>query len=539
MIWTQNYNPTDNWILSTFISALPVLTLFIVLIVLRKKVWFSALCGFIMAILIATVVFKMPLEMSSRAALLGMEFGFIQIAYIIVGAVFLYNVTVESGKFEIMKDSIVSISADKRIQVILIAFCFGAFLEGTAGGGAPVAIAGTFLIGLRFPPFEAAIVCLIANTAPVAWGAVGSPVRILAGVTDIPVEVLTMTIGRILPIFSLILPIWIITFAFGWKRMREVLPVLLVAGISFSFIQFFWSNFMETGLVDIMSGGVTILVIVVFMRYWKPKTVLQIDTGKMEIKHHHRVEVLRAWSPFILSSVCIFIWGFPVIRNLVGFPALKFPVAGLHEAVIKVAPIVSVPTPENALIDFNFLAMPGTGVFVGAFLSLPLLGVTITKAIRILWNTFYGLIPALAAICLMVGLAFVTRYCGMDTVLGLSLTRTGWLYPFFGTLLGWLGVGLTGTDGGSNALFGNLQKQTAEQLGLNPALMASANSAGGVMGKMISAQSIVVSSSATQQVGNEANIFKALFKHSILLACLIGILVMIYAYLIPWMVPTP
>jgi len=468
-----------------------------------------------------------------------MQFGFIQIGYIILGAVFLYNVTVASGKFEIMKDSIVSISADKRIQVILVAFCFGAFLEGTAGGGAPVAIAGTFLIGLGFPPFEAAIVCLLANTAPVAWGAVGSPVRILAGVTDLPEDVLTMTIGRILPIFSLILPVWIITFAFGWKRMKEVLPVLLVAGISFSSIQFFWSNFLETGLVDIMSGGISILVIVIFMKFWEPKNIMQIDTTRIDIRRHSPQTILIAWSPFILSSVCIFLWGIPAIKSFINFPALRFPLEGLHEKVIKMAPVVTIPTPESAFIDFNLLAMPGTGVFIGALLSLPLLGIGLGKAMKILWKTFEGLIPALAAICLMVGLAFVTRYCGMDTVMGLSLTKTGWFYPFFGTLLGWLGVGLTGTDGGSNALFGNLQKQTAEQLGINPVLMASANSAGGVMGKMISAQSIVVSSSATQQVGNEAKIFRALFKHSIILACLIGIVVMIYAYLIPWIVPTP
>ncbi len=540
MTWTQNYDPLGFWPLSTLVSALPVLTLFFVLVVLRKKVWISALSGMLVAFLLAAVVFRMPASLIGYSSLLGFVFGVLRIAWIIVASIFLYNVSVETGQFQVMKDSIADLSADKRIQVILIAFCFGAFLEGTGGGGAPVAIAGSFLIGLGFPPFQAATVCLVANTAPVAWGAVGNPIRTLVGVTGLPDFELSAMIGRILPPFSLILPLWLVRSTVNWRQTFQVFPALVVAGLSFSGMQFYWSNYMESGLVDIIAAIFSLLVMVAFLKVWSPKQILEVGERtrvRRQTPRHNVWQVLKGWSPFIIASVLIFIFGMPSLNKHLRFDFLTFPLSGIHNQVLRVPPVVPKPTPEAAVMDLNALALPGTAVFAGAFLAMPFLGMSLRRGMVLLAKTFRQLVPSLLAISFMVGLAFVTRYSGMDTVLGLSMTHTGWVYPFFGTLLGWLGVALTGTDAGSNALFGNLQKVTAEQLGLSPILMASANSAGGVMGKMIDAQSIVVSSTATQQVGKEAEIFKAVFKHSIVLAALVGLLVMVYAYLIPWVIP--
>ncbi len=538
-MWHQNYDPLNLWQLSTFVSALPVVTLFFVLLVLKKRVWVSALSGMIMALALASSVFGMPASLISNASLLGVVFGLVRIAWIIVASIFLYNIAVETGQFQVMKESIASLSPDSRIQAILIAFCFGAFLEGTGGGGAPVAIAGAFLIGLGFPPFQAAVLCLLANTAPVAWGGVGNPIRVLVGVTGLPEHSLNAMVGRILPPFSLILPLWLVRSMVNWKRTIEVLPAILVCGLSFAGMQFCWSNYLETGLVDIASALFSLLVMVAFLKFWKPSEVLELhpDRARTAVRNHSVGTVLKGWSPFLLASVFILITGLPTLSKYLKFDSLTFPLAGLHNQVVRVAPVVPKPTPEAAVMDLNVLAMPGTAVCAGALLAVPFLGMSFGKAFRILMSTIRQLVPSLLAISFMVGLAFVTRYSGMDTVLGLSLTRTGWVYPFFGTLLGWLGVALTGTDAGSNALFGNLQRVTAEQLHISPVLMASANSAGGVMGKMIDAQSIVVSSAATHQEGNEAAIFKAVFKHSVVLACLVALLVMFYAYAVPQIIP--
>jgi lactate permease len=415
----------------------------------------------------------------------------------------------------------------------------GASLLGRGGGGAPVAIAGSFLIGLGFPHFQAATLCLLANTAPVAWGGVGNPIRVLNGVTGLPTHELNAMVGRILPPFSFILPAWLVVTMVGWRRALEVLPALLVSGASFAAMQFYWSNYQETGLVDIVAAIFSLLVMVAFLRFWKPRTLMEEGEGErtIEVREHGIGAVLKGWSPFALASVFIFLWALPGFSRYLKIPALTFPTPWLHEAVVRTPPVVPVPTPEAASIDLNFFALPGTAVFLGAFLAALLLGMGAGRALLILARTFRQLVPSMLAISFMVGLAYVTKYGGMDTVLGLSLTRTGWIYPFFGTLLGWMGVALTGTDAGSNALFGNLQKVTAEQIGISPVLMSSANSAGGVMGKMIDAQSIVVASSATGLAGREADIFKAVFWHSLALASLVGALVLLYAYVIPWIIP--
>jgi lactate permease len=545
MNWPQDYDPLHAWPLSTLVSALPVVTLFFALVVLKTRVWIAALAGMLMAVALALAVFGMPATMVAAAAGLGVIFGLLRIAWIIVASIFLYNVAVETGQFQVMKESIAALSTDKRLQLILIAFCFGAFLEGTGGGGAPVAIAGSFLIGLGFDPFQAATLCLIANTAPVAWGAVGNPIRVLAAVTALPESALGAMTGRILPPLSAILPFWLVRTMVGWRETFEVWPALAVSGLSFAGMQFYWSNYQESGLVDIIAALFSLLTMVAFLKLWKPATIREnpatpgdaIDTRADTTRRHSIGTVLKGWSPFLLASVLIFVWAQPMVARYLAFDGLKQPMPVLHRAVVRVPPVVPEPTPEDAIADLNILSLPGTAVLLGAILAALWLGMSPARIARTFGNTAIHLMPSLLAISFMVGLAYVTKYAGMDTVLGLSLTRTGPAFPFFGTLLGWLGVALTGTDAGSNALFGNLQKVTAERLGISPILMASANSSGGVMGKMIDAQSIVVSSTATRQVGREAAIFQFVFKHSIALACLVGAIVMLYAFAFPGMIP--
>jgi lactate permease len=536
--WSQIYDPFGNRILSTAVSALPVVTLFFVLVALKKRVWISALSGFVVAVALALLVFGMPGVLVATAAAHGFIFGMIRIAWIVVASIFLYNVATATGQFQVMKNSIAGLSSDKRLQLVLIAFCFGAFLEGTGGGGAPVAVAGAFLIGLGFNPFQAATLCLIANTAPVAWGGVGNPIRVLAGVTGLPEAQFSAMAGRILPPLSLILPFWLVRSMVGWRETWQVWPALFVSGATFAGMQFYWSNYQEPGLVDVVAALFSLLVMVAFLRVWRPAEVMPVSGQSDAVaRRHSPTEVMNGWSPFIIASILIFITGLPEISRHLNFDALRTPMPFLHNAVLKMPPVAPQPTPEDATVNLNFIAIPGTVLFVSAIVAAFLARLPWRTTGRLFGETLVQMMPSMLAISFMVGLAYVTRYSGMDTVLGLSLTGTGWLFPFFGTLLGWLGVALTGTDAGSNALFGNLQKVTAEQLGLSPILMGAANSTGGVMGKMIDAQSIVVASSATHQQGNEAAIFKAVIWHSIVLASLVGLIVMAYAYVFPEAIP--
>ena len=538
MTWPQIYDPLGNRLLSTAVAALPVITLFFVLVGLKKRVWVAALSGLLVAVALALVVFRMPAVLVATAAAHGVVFGVMRIAWIVVGSIFLYNVASTTGQFQVMKDSIAGLSSDKRLQLVLIAFCFGAFLEGTGGGGAPVAIAGSFLIGLGFHPFQAATLCLVANTAPVAWGGVGNPIRVLAGVTGLPELAFSAMAGRILPPLSLVLPFWLVRSMVGWRETWQVWPALLVSGLSFAAMQFYWSNYQDIGLVDIVSAVFSLLVTVALLKVWQPATSIPVDGEPAAVaRRHSTADVLKGWSPFIVASVLIFVTGLPAAARYLNFDALRMPMPFLHNAVLKMPPVAPQPTPEDATVNLNFIALPGSVVFVAGVIAALLARLPLVTTVRLFKETVVQMTPSLLAISFMVGLAYVTRYSGMDTIVGLSLTGTGWLFPFFGTLLGWLGVALTGTDAGSNALFGNLQKVTAEQLGLSPILMGAANTTGGVMGKMIDAQSIVVASSATHQQGSEAAIFKAVFWHSIALASLVGLIVMAYAYLAPWAIP--
>jgi lactate permease len=582
MHWTQVYDPFGHWWLSTLVATLPLLVLFGLLAGLKVKPHWCAISGALAAMTVAVLIFKMPLLLAATSFAYGVAFGLLKIAWIVLAAVYLYDISVETGQFEIMKESIAGITADRRLQVLLVAFCFGAFIEGAAGFGAPVAIAGAFMIGLGFRPFHAAALNLIANTAPVAWGAIGIPVHTLAAVTALPESDLSAMIGRILPFTAVIVPFWLVRTMVGWRETFEVLPAILVVGISFAVTQFFWSNYVDSNLVDIMGGVISIVATVSFLRFWKPKKIWRLDYDGKEIplpppateisdqfggewkprefdgyvkpRSYTASQVLRAWMPFAILSLFVLLWGLPSVKlamNLSTTPAFRvmlpdgkvrpgppgWDVPLLHNAVYRAAPVVTKPTPEAARYDFNWLSATGTGCFFAAIVSGLLLGLGPVRLMKIFWRTLVRMRLAMVAISFMLGLGYVTRYSGLDAVLGLAFTRTGWLYPFFGTFLGWLGVALTGSDTSSNALFGSLQRITSQQLGIDPILMCAANSAGGVMGKMVDAQSITIATAATEQVGNEGIIFRFVFWHSVALGTIVGIIVLLYAYVFPHAVP--
>jgi lactate permease len=565
--WTQNYDPFGHWWLSALVAALPIIVLFTLLAGLRVKPHWSALAGAATAILVAILVFHMPATLAGGSFLYGVATGLMNIVWIVVAAVYLYDISVSTGDFEIMKASVGGISDDRRLQLLLVAFCFGAFIEGCAGFGSPVAIAGAFMIGLGFKPFHAAALNLIANTAPVAWGAIGTPVHMLATVTALPEADMNAMIGRILPITAIIVPFWLVRAMVGWKETFEVLPAILVVGLSFASMQYFWSNHIDSNLVDITAGLFSLLCTVVFLLFWKPKRIWRFadepaaplreagatGSGTVAVpdgshRRYSKGQILRAWVPFLILSVFVFLWGFKPVKdwmNVHTTPAWQTaagkPNGGwdtpLHRKISRDKPVVPKPTPEGAKFPFIWLSATGTGCFLAAIVGGLIRGVRPVKLIQIFGHTLFRMRFAMLAISAMLGLGFVTRYSGTDAVLGLAFTHTGWFYPFFGTFLGWLGVALTGSDTSSNALFGSLQRITAEQLHLDPVLMTSANSAGGVMGKMVDAQSICVATAATNQLGNEGIIFRFVFWHSIALGAIVGIIVLLYAYVFPQFVP--
>ncbi|OLD17846.1 MAG: lactate permease [Acidobacteria bacterium] len=582
MHWTQVYDPLGHWWLSTLIATLPILVLFGLLAGLKVRPHWCAIAGAATAVIVAVVFFKMPWILAAMSFGYGVAFGLLKIAWIVLSAVFLYDISVETRQFEIMKESIAGITADRRLQVLLVAFCFGAFIEGAAGFGAPVAIAGAFMIGLGFKPFHAAALNLIANTAPVAWGSIGTPIHTLAAVCGLPESDLNAMIGRILPFTAVIVPFWLVRTLVGWAETFEVLPAILVVGVSFALTQFFWSNYVDSNLVDIVGGVISILATVIFLRFWKPKRIWRFDydektspippsaeeiadvtggewatrnfDGYVKPHSYPLGKVLKAWMPFAILSCVVLVWGLPKVKlamNRATTPAFKVTLADgkvrpgppgwdvpyLHNAVYRAAPAVLKPTPEAARYDFNWLSTTGTGCFLAALVSGLLLGLSPLRLMKIFWRTLVRMRLAMVAISFMLGLGYVTRYSGLDAVLGIAFTRTGWAYPFFGTFLGWLGVALTGSDTSSNALFGSLQRITSQQLGIDPILMCAANSAGGVMGKMVDAQSITIATAATEQVGNEGAIFRFVVWHSVALGVIVGIIVMLYAYVFPHAVP--
>lgn len=541
-----------HWWLSTLVAALPVIVLLSLLAGFRVKAHLCAIAGAATAVLMAIIAFKMPALLAVTSFVYGSAFGLLKIVWIVIAAVFLYDISVETGQFEIMKQSVAAITPDRRLQLLLVAFCFGAFIEGSAGFGAPVAIAGAFMIGLGFKPFQAAALNLIANTAPVAWGAIGTPVHTLAAVTALNESDLNAMIGRILPITAIIVPFWLVRAMVSWKETFEVFPAILVVGGSFAVTQWFWANYMDSNLVDIAAGVVSLIATLLFLRFWQPKKIWRfadeqaVTAGEARdsIKHFTTGQIAKAWMPFAILSIFVLLWGLPSIKtslNRATTPAFKtggWEVPYLHKAVFRTQPVVAKPTAENAKFDFNWLTATGTGCFFAALFAGFILGLKPGKIFQIFGRTLVRLRFAIVAMTCMLGLGYVTRYSGMDAVLGLAFTRTGWFFPFFGSFIGWLGVALTGSDTSSNALFGGLQKITAQQLNLSPILMCATNSAGGVMGKMIDAQSICIATAATNQVGNEGSIFRFVFWHSVALAAIVGIIVMLYAYVFPQFIPS-
>jgi len=542
MTWTQNYAPLGSIFLSALVAALPVIVLLGSLAFFHVKAHVAALLGLATALLVAFIVYKMPGSMAIAAAINGAAFGLLPIGWIVLNAIFVYDITVGTGQFEVVKDSIANLASDRRIQLLLIGFSFGAFIEGAAGFGTPVAICGAMLIGLGFRPLAAAGLALIGNTAPVAFGALGTPVITLASVTGLPVDKLSAMVGRQLPFFSVIVPFWLIWAMAGFAGMAEIWPACLVAGLFFAIPQFLVSNFVGPALVDIIASAVSIGATYVLLKFWQPKKNWRFpgeDEGRgAGQKVPSAAAAWKAWMPWLILSVIVFIWGTVTVKRwLNGISAPKWPMPGLHNLVLKAPPIAVKPTPEGAIYVLNWLSATGTALLLTGIISGLILGLSPGKLFKVYLNTLNRVKYSLLTIAAMLALGFTTRYSGSDASMGLAFAATGVVFPFFSAMLGWLGVALTGSDTSSNVLFGNLQKISAQQLGLNPILTAASNSSGGVMGKMIDAQSIVVAGVATGQVGEEGNILRYVFFHSLALAAMVGILVMLQAYVFPGMIP--
>ena len=535
MEWTQNYDPFGNAILSTLVASLPVVVLLASIAALGIRIHLAALLGLLVALGVAIFGFKMPLNMAGATALYGAAYGLFPIGWIILNLIFLYQLTVDKGHFDTLRASLANLAPDPRVQVILIAFSFGAFFEGAAGFGTPVAVTGAILIQLGFKPLAACGLSLIANTAPVAFGAMGTPIIALAGVTGIPEVQLSAMAGRQLPFFSIIVPFWVVCAFSGWRGMMGVWPVALVAGSAFAIPQFLVSNFHGPWLVDVVASLCSLAATVLLLKVWKPKEIWPMEGSSKPAANFAKGQVALAWLPWIILSLCVFIWGLKPMKDwLNGLSIFKFPVAGLDNLVFRGPPVAAERKAEAAVFTLNWLSATGTAILISAIISGLLMGYSIPEMARKYLRTIYHVRFSLITIAAMLSLGYVTKYSGADATMGLALAHTGFLYPFFGTLLGWLGVALTGSDTASNVLFGGLQKITAEQLNISPTLMAAANSSGGVMGKMVDAQSIVVASTATNWYGHEGAILRYVFWHSIVLASLVGVLVFLQAYVPPF-----
>ncbi|MEY4168110.1 MAG: hypothetical protein RIR52_1934 [Acidobacteriota bacterium] len=543
MNWIQVYNPLGSLLLSSLVAALPVVILLGLLAIFHVRAHIAALIGLASAFLVATVVYGMPVKLALAAAANGAAFGLFPIGWIVLTAIFVYDITVETGQFEIVKQTIAGLADDRRIQVLLIAFSFGAFIEGAAGFGTPVAVSAAMLIGLGFRPLQAAGLSLIGNTAPVAFGALGTPIITLAKVTGLPLEQLSAMAGRQLPLFSLIIPFWLIWAMAGLRGMREVWPACLTAGGSFAIAQFLISNYHGPWVVDIAGAIASLLSLVILLKFWRPRDTWRFPSDDQKTASSDRpapMVALRAWSPWIILSVLVFIWGVPQTRQFLnGISLPEFAVPWLDKAVFRAPPVVEILKAEEARFTLNWLSATGTALLITGFIAGTILRLSPLRLIGIFGGTLQRARLSLITIAAMMALGFTTRFGGLDSTMGLAFASTGWLFPFFSPLLGWLGVALTGSDTSSNVLFGNLQQVTARQLGISPLLAAAANSSGGVMGKMIDAQSIVVASMATRQNGQEGVILRYVFFHSIALVVLVGLFVMMQAYYFTSSIPAP
>jgi lactate permease len=544
-MWNQVYDPFNNPWLSTLVAAIPVVVMLTSLALFHIKAHIAAALGLLSALLVAIFAYSMPANTAVSAALLGAANGLLPIGWIVLNVIFLYQLTERKGYFKILQGSITSVSTDRRLQLLLVAFSFGAFFEGAGGFGTPVAVTGALLIGLGFAPLAASGLSLIANTAPVAFGALGTPIIALAAVTGLDMLQLSGMVGRQLPLFSLIVPFWLICAFCGFKGMREIWPAILVAGATFAIPQYLISNFHGPWLVDVGAAISSMVCLTLFLKVWKPAVIWTNPAGKFDtsgaaevitpLHNYTRSQVIQAWMPWLILSVLVFVWGVPDWKKyLDGVSIFKIEWPALHKMVQKMPPVVSKISPESAIYTLNWMSATGSGILIACIASALVMGYKITEMFKVYWETIKLLKYSLLTISIMLSLGYITRYSGLDSTLGLAFAQTGVLYPFFGTLLGWLGVALTGSDTASNVLFGGLQKVSAQQLGINPILMAASNSSGGVMGKMVDAQSIVVAASATKWFGHEGEILRYVFVHSIALACLVGLVVMLQAYVYPF-----
>src|SRR5215471_9355623 len=556
--WAQAYDPLGRWWLSTICAALPVLVLLGTLALVRMKAHWAALVGLASSLIIAIGVFKMPAAMGARTTVYGACYGLFPIGWIILNVIFLYDMNCVTGRFKVLQESLMGITQDRRLQLLLIAFSFGAFFEGAAGFGTPVAVTAALLIGLGFPPLQASGLSLIANTAPVAYGALATPIVALAAVTGFSEVELGAQVGRILPFFSLLVPFWLVWAYAGFKGMKEIWPAIAVAGVSFAIPQYLVSNYHGPWLTDIIAALCSMACLVLFLRIWQPKRIWGHDGQHDEQRAargthgYGHGEVIRAWLPWLVLSITVFCWGTYTGKKIMNTPEKWFPfmsawrippsaitnpqipVPGLDRLVQRVPPVVPKPTAEAAVFGLNWLSATGSGILFAAIISGFIMGLSVQRMVVMWWKTVWHLRFSLLTIAAMMSIGILTRYSGLDATMGLAFARTGHLYPFFGTLLGWLGVALTGSDTASNVLFGSLQKISAQQIGISPVLMAAANSSGGVMGKMIDAQSIVVASTATEWYGHEGDILRYVFWHSIALACLVGVVVLLQVYVTPF-----
>ncbi len=542
MPWLQNYNPLGHALWSTLVAALPVIVLLGSMAWLRMRIHYSALLGLAVAMAVSILIYHMPAKLAALTAAYGTLYGLFPIGWIILNVIFIYQLTVQRGHFEILRNSLAVVAPDARVQLILIAFALGAFIEGVAGFGTPVAITGAILIQLGFKPLHASGLALIANTAPVAFGSLGIPLTTLSEITGMDLMSLSKMVGRQLPFFSLLVPFWVVAAFAGWRGMIGVWPAALTAGVAFAIPQFLVSNFHGPWLVDNVSGACAIIAVVILLRFWRPRApMLLAAADAAAAPRHTRREIFSAWLPWIILSTFIFIWGqIPVKKALNNLSAFAFPVPGLHQLVQRTPPVA--PTgapPESAIFKLEWLSATGTGILLAGILAGLVMGFGPARLARTWFATIWKIRYSLATIMAMLALGFVTKYSGTDATLGLALAHTGVLYPFFGTLLGWLGVALTGSDTASNILFGSLQQLTAQQTGISPVLMGAANSSGGVMGKMVDAQSIVVASTATGYDGGEGRILRFVFIHSVVLAVMVGILVFLQAYVWPFTAMVP
>jgi len=542
MQWTQVYDPMNNLALSAFFAAIPIIVIFYLLAIRRTPGQIAGAAAVTSAVLVAIFAYHMPVELVLKSTGMGALYGIFPIFWIVITAIFIYNMTVETGQFEIVKDSIATITDDRRLQALLIAFGFGAFLEGAAGFGTPVAISAGMLVGLGFNPLYAAGLCLIANTAPVAFGGIGIPIIVAGQVTGIDPMVISQMVGRQLPFISVVIPIWLVVLMSGWKAMKEVLPACLVAGISFAGVQWFSSNYVGPELPDILSSLACIISLTVFLKFWKPAKIWRFANEPAPTLKVNRTvltfgKVLKAWSPFIILTIMVILWGMKPVVAALETVTIKWFVPGLDKMIMQVEPIAKVPNALGALYKVNWMSAAGTALFIASAITATILGVSPSRFIAIFVKTFKQLIKPLITIPCVLGLAYIMNYSGMSSTLGLFLAGTGRFFPFFSPFLGWLGVFLTGSDTSANALFGNLQAVTGQQVGINHILTVAANSSGGVCGKMISPQSIAVATAATGLVGKEGDLFNFAVKHSLALVVIVGIMTFIQAYFLTWMIP--